>query len=81
MADHEERRIGDFTVRIDRLLCVGFGDCIDEGPGVFRFDDEGIATFEEISAPVEPRLLADACLACPVDAITVFDAEGVQVVP
>ena len=37
------RMVGGLTVAIDRLLCVGFGDCIEEAPDAFEFDDEGIA--------------------------------------
>ena len=45
--DTIERRVGDLTVRIDRLLCVGFADCLDEAPGAFVLDDEGIAAFAD----------------------------------
>ncbi|MGH7572818.1 MAG: ferredoxin [Gemmatimonadota bacterium] len=81
MTEGVERRIGGLTVRIDRLLCVGFADCVDEAPEAFALDEEGIAAFtcDPGSAPAE-RLLK-ACQACPVDALTVLDAEGRQIVP
>lgn len=81
LADAEERTLGDLTVRIDRLICVGFGDCIEEGVGAFRFDDEGIATFTPDAGGVDPALLLEACRSCPVDAITVTDPDGDQIVP
>ena len=67
-------------VRIDRSLCVGFGDCITEAPVAFRLDDEGVVVFV---APeqVERERLLKACDACPVDALTVFDEEGRQIIP
>lgn len=74
------RRIGDLTVTIDRLLCVGFGDCIDEAPEAFEFDDEGIAILAAPESADRARLLK-ACEICPVDAITVIDAAGCQLVP
>ncbi len=81
MADIDERRIGDLTIRIDRLLCVGFGDCIDEAADAFELDDEGIAVFRDDAdgsdAGLRDRLIA-ACDACPVDAITAHDADGEQ---
>lgn len=79
--DIEERTIGDLTVRIDRLLCVGFGDCIDESPKVFRFDDEGIAEFADEAESEDPSILVQACRACPVDALSVFDPDGNQIAP
>lgn len=74
------RRVGELTVTIDRLLCVGFGDCIDEAPRAFEFDDEGIAI---LTAPddVDRTRLLRACEICPVDAITVTDADGRRIVP
>lgn len=74
------RRIGGLTVTIDRLLCVGFGDCIDEAPEAFAFDDEGIAILTDPARAARERLLR-ACEACPVDAISVTDENGRQLVP
>lgn len=67
-------------VRIDRSLCVGFGDCITEAPEAFTLDDEGVAVFVSPERVERERLLR-ACELCPVDAITVWDAEGNQIVP
>lgn len=74
------RRVDDLTVTIDRLLCVGFGDCVDEAPEAFELDDEGIAILTS-PAEVERERLLKACETCPVDAITVTDATGRQIVP
>jgi ferredoxin len=76
----EERLVHGLRVAIDRDLCVGFGDCVKEAPAGFALDAETIATF---LAPdtVEPAQLLRACDACPVDAITVWDAAGRQLVP
>ena len=80
MADFEERQVAGLRVRIDRTLCVGFGDCIEGAPEAFVLDDEGLAVFKEPDAVERARLLA-ACDSCPVDAITVWDETGAQVVP
>ena len=45
MSTQDERMVGTLRVRIDRTLCVGFGDCITEAPEAFVLDDEGIAVF------------------------------------
>jgi ferredoxin len=67
-------------IRIDRDLCVGFGDCIEIAPEVFALDDEGVAVFLHAETVDRMRLLR-ACDECPVDAITVWDDQGAQVVP
>lgn len=87
-----ERRIGRCTVRIDRDLCVGFGDCVDAAPTLFALDDDGVARFVDAAAlaaaPAAPAATAAdeaaaiaACHACPVDALTAFDADGRQLAP
>jgi ferredoxin len=80
MSDFEERQVGDLLVRIDRTLCVGFGDCITEAPEAFVLDESGTAVFVNPSGVERERLLR-ACDACPVDAITVWNGDGTQIVP
>lgn len=74
------RVVGELTITIDRLLCVGFGDCIDEAPVAFEFDDEDIAILTHPEG-VDRECLLRACESCPVDAITVTDAAGIAIVP
>jgi ferredoxin len=76
VADFVERRLGDLVVRIDRLLCVGFGDCITEAPEVFELDGEGVAGFGADPDGVERERLIRACAACPVDALSVIAPDG-----
>ncbi len=81
MPDVEERKTADLTIRIDRLICVGFGDCIDATPEAFELDDEGIAIFRDGVDSVATEELIASCESCPVDAFTVIDSGGVQIVP
>jgi ferredoxin len=76
----EERVAGGLRIRIDRTLCVGFGECVKLSPEAFALDEESVATF---AAPegVPRETLLEACDSCPVDAITVWDASGSQIVP
>jgi ferredoxin len=76
----DERRVLGLKVRIDRGLCVGFGDCVEAAPEAFALDPEGVAVFVRPEGVPRERLLA-ACDACPVDALTVWDDAGEQIVP
>ncbi len=80
MSDFEERVVGPLRVRIDQTLCVGFGDCLAEAPEAFRLNEEGVAIFTRPETVAQQRLL-HACEACPVDALTVWDGQGNQLVP
>ena len=53
---------------------------MERAPEAFKLDDEGLAVFVEPERIKRAALLA-ACDACPVDAITVWDDAGVQIVP
>jgi ferredoxin len=76
----DERIVHGLRVVIDRELCVGFADCVKEAPEGFKLDQDTIATFLNPEAVERERLLR-ACDACPVDAITIWDADGRQLVP
>ena len=76
----EERIAQGLRVCIDRSLCVGFGDCVDAAPEAFQLDDENIVILIDPERVDRERLLR-ACDACPVDAITVRDEDGRQLVP
>ena len=80
MSGFDERIAAGLRVRIDRTLCVGFGDCIKEAPEGFKLDGDGVAVFVDPDAVERDRLLR-ACDACPVDAISVWDTDGRQLVP
>jgi ferredoxin len=81
VSDVDERRLAGLTVRVDRLLCVGFGDCIDVAPELWTFDDQGIVVFLDPLPDIEPNRIIASCDSCPVDALTVHDEDGHQLVP
>ena len=72
--------MGDLRIRIDRTLCVGFADCVEATPEGFMVAEDGIAVFVDPER-VDRATLIGACDVCPVDAITVWDGEGTQLVP
>jgi ferredoxin len=80
VADFDERVVGGLCIRIDRTLCVGFGDCVKAAPGAFALDADNVAIF---AAPdsVEREALLRACASCPVDALTVWGEDADQLVP
>ncbi|HYK83017.1 MAG TPA: ferredoxin [Gemmatimonadales bacterium] len=80
MSRLDERTVGSLRIVIDRDQCVGFGDCVKAAPEGFRLGDDTVAAFVRPEAVAREQLLR-ACDACPVDAITVYDAAGRQLVP
>jgi len=81
LSNISERPLAGLTIKIERDLCVGFGDCIEVTPDVFEFDEEGIAVFKEGNPDLDRETLLESCASCPVDALTALDEEGTQIVP
>ncbi|MFI5207925.1 MAG: ferredoxin [Gemmatimonadales bacterium] len=75
-----ERKVKGLVIRIDRDLCVGFADCIKAAADAFVLDEAGVVVFLKPEA-VERDALVEACDVCPVDAFTVWDQSGAQIVP
>jgi ferredoxin len=78
--DPQERVVAGLRIRIDRGLCVGFGDCVEAAPLAFSLDEDGLVVFRSPEA-VERETLVAACDSCPVDALTAWDETGVQIAP
>lgn len=81
MNDHMERTISDLTIRIDRTLCIGSGNCVNLAPEIFELDEDNLVTFREETPDIDLGRLTEACILCPVDALLAFDEEGEQLVP
>jgi ferredoxin len=78
--EHDERELDGLRVRIDRTLCVGFGDCVEAAPEAFALGPDDIAIFVAPERIDRVQLLR-ACNSCPVDALTVWDERGEQLAP
>jgi ferredoxin len=81
MSDETRKQVGDLTITIDRDLCIGSGNCVKVEPHLFQLDDEGIAAFASGAENVDRGRVVDACEVCPVEALTVRDRNGDQLVP
>jgi ferredoxin len=75
-----ERLVHGLRIRLDREICVGFGDCVSAAPGALQLDGEGLVVFERPEGATREELVR-AAEACPVDAILVWDAEGNAIAP
>lgn len=81
MDETREREISGRTVRIDRTLCIGSGNCTNMAPEIFVIRDDNIVDFQEDTPDIEQGRLQEAASLCPVDALIVEDEDGEQIVP
>lgn len=81
MADQPERTISGVTVRIDRTLCIGSGNCTNLAPEIFEIKEDAIVDFQEETPDIDRDRLIESASVCPVDALIVHDEDGDQIVP
>ncbi|PSQ99278.1 MAG: ferredoxin [Bacteroidetes bacterium SW_11_64_17] len=81
MDDTREREISNRTVRIDRTLCIGSGNCVNIAPEIYVIREDNIVDFKEAPLDIEQGRLEEAASLCPVDALIVEDEDGEQIVP
>ena len=81
MADLEEKKIGNITVRIDREKCIASANCVQVGAEVFELDSGSIVTFRDEDESIPEDELIEACKVCPVEALTAIGKDGKQLVP
>ena len=67
-------------VTVDRVLCLGVGNCAALVPSVFKLDEEQKAVVLDPSSVDEDTLL-EAAESCPENAIIIEDDEGNQLCP
>lgn len=76
-----EREISGKTVRIDRTLCIGSGNCTNLAPEVFVLGTDNIVEFQDETPDIEEGRLQESMAICPVDALILEDEDGNQIVP
>lgn len=75
------RKIGSLTIRIDREVCIGSGNCVKIAPEVFELDEKNLSAFVNAPEEIEKERILDACEVCPVDALEARDESGALLVP
>lgn len=75
------RKIRNWTMRIDRDLCIGAATCIALAPRAWALDDEAKAIILDTSEEETDNALLEAAKGCPVMAIFITDENGKQIYP
>ncbi len=81
MNDFQTKKISELTVKIDRSTCIATTNCSRVAPEVFQLDEENIISFKNDNNDIEKERLIEACSVCPVNALSVLDKEGNELVP
>lgn len=71
----------NWTVHVDRDLCIGAATCIAVAPLTFVLDGEAKAIILKTIDDESQEMILEAARACPVAAIIIKDEKGNQVYP
>lgn len=75
------RKIGNWTVTVDRNLCIGAASCVAVAPKTFNLDNEAKAIILDTAGEETPETIMDSAKSCPVAAIIIHDENGKQIYP
>ncbi|MFZ2025280.1 MAG: ferredoxin [Microgenomates group bacterium] len=79
--DNTTKTIRNYTITIDRDLCIGAATCIALAPKAYELDSEAKAVFLETAGEETDETLMEAAKGCPVMAIIIKDQTGKQIFP
>jgi ferredoxin len=75
-----EVAMAKLSITVNKVRCIGSGDCVETAPAVFQLDDEGKSEVVNATGAGD-GVIVSAARSCPVKAITVVDEAGVQLFP
>lgn len=75
------KKVGNYTITVDRNLCIGAASCVAVAPKTYALDNEAKAIFLDSAEEDSPQTQLDAAKACPVAAIIIQDESGKQIFP
>ena len=77
---YSEVAMAKLSITVNKVRCIGSGDCVETAPAVFQLDADGKSEVVNPTGAVDSVTIS-AARSCPVKAITVVDETGVQLFP
>ena len=74
--------VGEWTVTVDRTLCIGAASCVAVAPDAFELDSEAKAIVKDTAKKTPKEVVFDAAQVCPVAAIIITETKtGKRIFP
>lgn len=68
-----------YRVAIDKAICQSSGQCVNEAPEGFGFDDDELGDVLPGASDLPLERLRAAAVRCPAIAIAIFDETGAEI--
>jgi len=76
------KKVRNYSIQVDRSLCIGAATCVALAPKGFTLDNEAKSTLLDSLDLESDETIIHAAKSCPVGAISVVDTTtGKQIVP
>lgn len=75
------KKVGKYTVYVDRNLCIGAASCVAVAPKTFALDNEAKAIILDSASGETIETILDGAKSCPTAAIFVYDENNKQLFP
>lgn len=74
-------KVGKYTIRVDRDLCIGAATCLAIAPKAYSLDSDAKAIIIDSADQETVEALLDSAKGCPTSAIIITDENGKQIFP
>jgi len=74
-------KVHDWTVKVDRKLCIGAATCVAIAAKTFELDNEAKAVILDTAIDDAKETILDAAKGCPTAAIIIEDKNGKRIFP
>ncbi len=75
------KKVGKYTIIVDRDLCIGAASCVAVAPKTFALDNDAKAIILDTAIEDTFENILDGAKSCPVAAIFIKDENGKQIFP
>lgn len=74
-------QVKNLIITVDRDLCIGTAQCVETAGKAFALDVQGVSTILATADEEEEKAIIEAAQGCPMNAISIKDADGAPVYP
>lgn len=74
-------QVNNLVITVDRDLCIGTTACVETAGKAFALDGQGISAILASADEVDEKTIIEAAQSCPMNAISITDADGAPVYP
>lgn len=73
--------VKNLIITVDRDQCIGTTQCVETAGKAFSLDAQGVSSILATADEEEEKTIIEAAQGCPMNAISILDADGAAIYP